>query len=99
MLATHTVRTMVRRHGCTFCYSPMIPVKAFVQLPKDGPPIDPKTGGPATQAAYFTTLAGSMDRPLAVQLGGADPDEMLEAAKLLQGQCDCIDVNCEIRRS
>ena len=72
----------------------MIPVKAFLQLPKDGPPIDAKTGGPATQAAYFTTLTDGGDRPLSVQLGGADPKEMLEVARLLQGQCDCIDVNC-----
>ena len=86
-------RTMVRRHGCTFCYSPMIPVKAFLALPAEGLDPDPHTGGPASQASYFTTLPGSTDRPLAVQLGGAEPQEMLAAARLLQDRCDCIDVN------
>ena len=77
-------RTLVRRHGCTFCYSPMIPVKAFLALPPSGTSADPQTGGPATQAAYFTTLAGTADRPLAVQLGGAEPEEMLAVAQMLQ---------------
>ena len=85
-------RMLVRRHDCPFCYSPMVPAKAFLALPVDGDPIDPRTGGPATQSAYFTTCEA--DRPLAVQLGGADPAEMLAAALLLQDRgVDCIDVN------
>ena len=85
-------RMLVRRHGVQLCYSPMLPAKAFVALPADGDSIDPRTGGPATQAAYFTTCAS--DRPLAVQLGGSDPQEMLAAAKLVQDLgIDCIDLN------
>ena len=85
-------RMLVRRHDCQWCYSPMLPAKAFLSLPADGPAIDARTGGPATQAAYLTTCAA--DRPLAVQLGGSDPTEMLAAARLVQDRgIDCVDVN------
>jgi tRNA-dihydrouridine synthase 1 len=84
---------LVRRHGCNLCYSPMLPAKAFLRLPADGPAIEPKTGGPASQAAYFTTC--ETDRPLLAQLGGSDPVEMLQAARIIEdhGGVDGIDVN------
>ena len=84
-------RMLVRRHGSSLCYSPMLPVQAFLSLPATGPAIAPATGGPATQAAYFTSC--SADRPLIAQLGGAEPSQMLAAALLVQDHVDGIDVN------
>ena len=84
-------RMMVRRHGSTLCYSPMIPVEAFLRLPADGPPVAPSTGGPATQAAYFTTCGA--DRPLLAQFGGNDAGQMLAAALLIQRHVDGVDIN------
>ena len=83
-------RMLVRRHSCTLCYTPMLPAKAFISLPLNGPAIA-DTGGPATQSAYFTTCKA--DRPLLAQLGGSEPAEMLAAALLIQDRVDGIDVN------
>lgn len=33
------------------------------------------------------------DRPLIVQFAGHDPNQMLKAAKLVEDQCDAVDVN------
>ena len=68
-------RMLVRRHGVSLCYAPMIPVRAFLESPAVGISEDSSTGAPATQAAWFTTHQD--DRPTIVQLGGSDPDEML----------------------
>lgn len=85
-------RMLVRKHGCSLCYAPMLPVAAFLSLPPDGPTaIAPVTGGPATQAAYLTTC--ETDRPLLAQLGGADPAQMLAAALLIQDKVDGVDIN------
>ena len=92
-------RMMVRRHGVTLCYSPMIPVQAFLEAAAGRGAADgdvacehPLTGGPATQAVWFTTHPD--DRPTLLQLGGSDPSQMLAVALLLQDSgIDGIDVN------
>ena len=63
----------------------------LLRLPADGPPVAPSTGGPATQAAYFTTCGA--DRPLLVQFGGNDAGQMLAAALLIQRHVDGVDIN------
>ena len=53
-----------------------------------------ETGGPSTQASWFTTHA--KDRPLLVQLGGSDPKQMLAAAQIVitrLGGVDGVDIN------
>jgi tRNA-dihydrouridine synthase len=54
-------RMLVRQHGCSLCYTPMIPVGAFLACAADGVAEHPLTGGPNTQAVWFTTH--SADRP------------------------------------
>ena len=83
-------RQLARRHGCECCYSPMLPVAAFLASGEEAE--NPDTGGPASRESWFTT-AGSVDRPLLVQLGGSSLPELLEAAQLLQDRCDGIDLN------
>ena len=84
-------RLLARRHGCDLCYSPMLPSAAFLASDATTEPENPETGGPATRNAWFTT--NSEDRPLLVQLGGSDFEELRAAALLVQGSCDGIDLN------
>ena len=86
-------RMQVRRHGVGLCYAPMLPVAAFLESPAEGEDCEhPLTGGPCTQAAWFTTAPE--DRPgLLAQLGGSDPEQCLAAALLVQDHCDGVDVN------
>ena len=51
-------RMLIRRHGTTLCYAPMLPAAAFLSAPTDGSEQNANTGGPATQAAcIFGMLA------------------------------------------
>lgn len=84
-------RMLVRRHGSTLCYTPMLPAQAFLSLPTAGEPVAPATGGPATREAYFSTCEA--DRPLLAQLGGSEPAQMLAAALLVQHRVDGVDIN------
>lgn len=88
-------RMMARKHGAGVCYSPMLPVKAFLACPASSPPgariLNAETGGPGTQDDYFTTCEG--DRPVFAQLGGSDVDEVLAAALLVQDRVDAVDLN------
>ena len=86
-------RLLARRHGCELCYSPMLPASAFLASVVATDPENPDTGGPATQDAWFTSLAGALDRPLLVQLGGSELGELVAAARLVQHRCDGIDIN------
>ena len=88
-------RMLLRKHGTTLCYSPMLPVAAFLEAPFDAEVCEQaETGGPCTQASWFTTHA--RDRPLLVQLGGSDPNKMLAAAQIVitrLGGVDGVDIN------
>ena len=84
-------RMLVRAHGTTLCYSPMVPVSAFLASAADGVAEHPLTGGPNTQASWFTTDA--TDRPLIAQLGGNDAEELCAVGQMLQSHVDAIDIN------
>lgn len=85
-------RMMVRRHGVGLCYTPMLPVTAFLAAPADGEDCEhPLTGGPCTQAAWFTTVPG--EGPTLAQIGGSDPQECLAVAKRVQAFVQGVDVN------
>lgn len=83
-------RMLVRQHGCTLCYTPMIPVAAYLASDTDGGP-NPLTGGPNTQSSWFTT--NPLDRPLVAQLGGNDAEALCTVALKLQPFVDAIDLN------
>lgn len=71
-------RMMCRANGATCAYTPMFHARLFVEDPK-------------YRAEQFTTCEG--DRPLFVQFCANDPDHLLRAAQLVQGQCDAVDIN------
>ena len=84
-------RMLVRAHGTTLCYAPMLPVEAFLESGTDGIAEHPLTGGPNTQSSWFTTHAA--DRPLIAQLGGSDVEKMCAVGRKVQGQVDAVDIN------
>lgn len=71
-------RLLTRRYGATLAYTPMINSVRF-----------------ATDAAYraaeFQTTPE--DRPLVAHFSANDPQHLLAAAKLVEDQCDAIDLN------
>jgi tRNA-dihydrouridine synthase 1 len=71
-------RLLCRRYGATLAYTPMLDSKQF-----------------ASSETYRRQNFAScqQDRPLIVQFCGHDPSALLEAAKLVQGSCDAIDLN------
>jgi len=72
-------RMMTRSLGADLCISPMINASVFVKQTPKG------------RAKVFTTC--DADRPLGVQFAAHDPDALLEAAKIVQSQCDFVDIN------
>merc|ERR1711939_175947 len=71
-------RMLLRRYGCSLCYTPMIHSRLFVEDPK-------------YREEIFTTCAE--DRPLIVQFCANDPQTLVKAAALVEGRCDAIDIN------
>lgn len=75
-------RILSRKYGATLAYTPMLHAKLF-----------------ATSEKYrrdnWCSLDGDekLDRPLIVQFCANDPEYLLSAAKLVQGQCDAVDLN------
>ncbi|RCK66639.1 tRNA-dihydrouridine(16/17) synthase [NAD(P)(+)] [Candida viswanathii] len=76
-------RILSRRYGADLCYTPMFHAKLF-----------------ATQEKYRASmwcegLDGNkdLDRPLVVQFCANDPEYLLTAAKMIEDQCDAIDLN------
>ncbi|CAB4254413.1 similar to Saccharomyces cerevisiae YML080W DUS1 Dihydrouridine synthase, member of a widespread family of conserved proteins including Smm1p, Dus3p, and Dus4p [Maudiozyma barnettii] len=75
-------RILSRKYGATLAYTPMLHAKLF-----------------ATSEKYrkdnWCSLDGdaTLDRPLIVQFCANDPEYLLSAAKLVQGQCDAVDLN------
>ena len=88
-------RMLLRQYGVTLCYSPMLPVAAFLKAPFAGDSCEQEeTGAPSTQTSWFTTHV--TDRPLLVQLGGSNPKQMLAAAEVViskLGAVDGVDIN------
>lgn len=71
-------RLLCRRHGADICYTPMMHARNFATDPK-------------YRAKEFSTCAE--DRPLITQFCANDPHTILAAAKLVQNDCDAIDIN------
>ena len=71
-------RMLSRRYGAQLAYTPMLHASHFAISPK-------------FRQHQFSTCAE--DRPLLVQFCANDPQVLLSAAKLVQDQCDGIDIN------
>lgn len=69
---------LCRRHGVSLCYSPMFVASKFLESKK-------------YRDEVWSTCPE--DRPLVVQFCGNDPAVLVEAARLVQHQCDAIDIN------
>ncbi len=71
-------RILTRKYGANLCYTPMLHSKMMTTQKK-------------YKQEHFTTCAE--DRPLVAQLCGNDPETMVKAAKMIEGEVDAIDVN------
>jgi len=71
-------RMLTRKYGAQLCYTPMLHAKMMV--------IDK-----SYKKFNFTTCA--QDRPLIVQFCGNDPQILLQAAKMVEDECDAVDIN------
>eukprot|EP00466_Bigelowiella_natans_P006177 jgi/Bigna1/58476/fgenesh1_pm.96_\ len=71
-------RLLCKRHGAEGAYSPMLHAKLFLNSKR-------------YREEHFSTCAE--DRPLFVQFCANDPEVFLQAASLVQDNCDAIDLN------
>ncbi|ORY93252.1 dihydrouridine synthase-domain-containing protein [Syncephalastrum racemosum] len=74
-------RILSRRHGAELCYTPMFNAKLFG---------DEKHGKKYRDDLFSTDKD---DRPLIVQFCANDPAALLQAAKLVEKDCDGVDLN------
>jgi len=72
-------RVLCRRWGCDVAYTPMLMAESFTRSAR-------------ARDADLTTNAE--DRPLVMQFAAHDPGVFAQAAALVAGQCDGIDLNC-----
>ncbi|GAX81381.1 hypothetical protein CEUSTIGMA_g8812.t1 [Chlamydomonas eustigma] len=71
-------RLLCRDNGASCAYSPMMHARLFAQDPK-------------YRADIWSTCKA--DRPLLAQFCANDPNYLVQAAKLIQHECDMIDIN------
>jgi tRNA-dihydrouridine synthase 1 len=71
-------RLLTRRYGATLCYTPMFYADRFV------------SDAAYRQRAFQTTAA---DRPLVVQFCADDAAIFTEAARMVAGRCDAVELN------
>lgn len=72
-------RTLVRNYGVDLCFTPMILADSFCQNEK-------------ARANEFSTT--NNDTPLIVQFASNNPDDFLDATKLIYPYVDGVDLNC-----
>ncbi|KAF6201706.1 hypothetical protein GE061_004101 [Apolygus lucorum] len=72
-------RSLVRKHGCDLCFTPMIMADSFVQSSK-------------ARDNEFTTGLG--DTPLVVQFAANAVEDFISAAELVSPFSDGVDLNC-----
>ncbi|RUO97059.1 dihydrouridine synthase-domain-containing protein [Jimgerdemannia flammicorona] len=77
----HAWRVLSRRYGGQLCYTPMFHARMFS---------DP-VNGHKYRAEQWSTDA--QDRPLIVQFCANEPEHLLSAAKLVESDCDAVDLN------
>ncbi|RLV89228.1 tRNA-dihydrouridine [Spathaspora sp. JA1] len=75
-------RILSRRYGAQLCFTPMFHARLFVTDPK-------------YRARMWSEMDGDskLDRPLVVQFCANEPEYLLQAAKLVEGKCDAVDLN------
>ncbi|KAI8375578.1 dihydrouridine synthase-domain-containing protein [Blakeslea trispora] len=71
-------RILTRRYGADVCVTPMFHARLFGESKK-------------YRDEQFTT--NEQDRPLIVQFCANDPETLLRAAKLVENDCDAVDLN------
>ena len=69
---------LTRKYGCTLAYSPMLHSRIMLSTP-------------SYKDDFLTTC--KEDKPLFVQFCGNDPDIIVKAAKLVENECDAVDIN------
>ncbi|KAI8384155.1 dihydrouridine synthase-domain-containing protein [Blakeslea trispora] len=74
-------RILCRRYNAHLCYTPMFHARLFS---------DP-IGGPKYRADQWSS--SKEDRPLVVQFCANDPDILLKAAKMVEDECEAVDLN------
>ncbi|KAJ3022110.1 UNVERIFIED_CONTAM: tRNA-dihydrouridine(16/17) synthase [NAD(P)(+)]-like protein, partial [Siphonaria sp. JEL0065] len=71
-------RILSRKYNSHLCYTPMFHARLFAESQH-------------YRDEQFTT--GSNDRPLIVQFCANDPETLLKAAKVVENDCDAVDIN------
>ncbi|XP_065226546.1 tRNA-dihydrouridine(16/17) synthase [NAD(P)(+)]-like isoform X2 [Planococcus citri] len=71
-------RMLCRKHGAQLCYTPMLHSSVFVKSEK---------------YRNESLQTCPEDRPLIIQFCANNPKTLLQAAKFVEGYCDCIDIN------
>lgn len=71
-------RMFLRKHGAHLCYTPMMNAAIFIRDPK-------------YRKIHFEI--DKKDRPLVVQFCANDPENFAQAAKLVENDCDAVEIN------
>ena len=73
-------RMFVRAHGATCCHTPMIDASGYARSEEYRKEFGMQDVEPA-------------DKPLVVQLGGSNIDDLVASARLVEPWCDAIELN------
>jgi len=78
-------RLLARAQGAPLCFTEMVSAEGL------------KRNGQNTRVLLRSTPE---DRPLGIQLFGDDPDSLAEAARMIEADCDLIDINmgCPVKK-
>lgn len=78
-------RLLARAQGAPLCFTEMVSAEGL------------KRNGQNTRVLLRSTAE---DRPLGIQLFGNDPDSLAEAARMVEADCDLIDINmgCPVKK-